>query len=68
MMIIPDIEISLKVFVNFKLTWFSLCSTKILLYAHGGGMIYLNRLVLGTILVILISLEFLKLIWIIKTD
>ena len=57
--IIPDPAVFLKGFVNFKLTWLSLCSTKILLDACGGGMRYFNRLVVGAILVIFISLTFL---------
>ena len=61
-------EVSLKVFLNFKLTCFSLCSTKILLDACGGGMRYYNMLVLGTILVILISLNLLEIMWIIHTE
>ena len=66
--IIIDPEVSLKLFVNFKMTWLSLCSTKILLDSCGGGMRYFNRLVLRTILVILISLTFLEIIWRINTE
>ena len=50
------------------MTWLSLCYTKILLDSCGGGMIYFNRLVLRTILVILISLTFLEIIWRINTE
>ena len=51
--IIIDPVVSLKWFLNLKLTWFSLCSTKILLDECSGGVRYFNRLVLGTILVII---------------
>ena len=59
LIILLDTSIYLKVFVNFKLTRFSLCPTNILLDAGGGGMRYLNLLMLGTILVMLIYLPFL---------
>ena len=64
----PDTEIYLKGFANFKLTWFSLCSKKILIDTCGGGMRYFNRLVLCTILVIFISLTLMKILWIINTE
>ena len=65
--IILDPEVSLKGFVNFKLTWFSLCYTNILLDAGGGSLRELNRFVLENILVIFISLPFLEILWIMKT-
>ena len=58
MVIIIDISVYLKVVMNLELTWFSLCYTNILLDAHIGGTRYLN-LVVGTILVIILSLTFL---------
>ena len=60
-------EVSLKVFVNFKLIWFSLCYTKILQYTCGGVVRYFNMLMLGTILTIFVSLTFLEILWSIKT-
>ena len=66
-MIIIDTEVSLKIFVNLILTWFILCPTTILLGACYGGMIYFNRLVLGTILLVFVALTFLEILWSIKT-
>ena len=57
--IILNIAVSLKLNVKLKLKWFRLWNTNILLDAGIGGMIYLNKLVLGTIMVIVISLHFL---------
>ena len=39
---------------------------KILLYESGEGMKYLNRIMLGTILVLVIPIPLLEIIWIIK--
>ena len=66
--IILNIAVSLKLNVNLKLKWFSLWNTNILLDAGIGGMIYLNKLVLGTIMVMFISLHFLYSTWSINTD
>ena len=66
--VIIDSVVSLKLFVNFKLIWFSLCSTKILLDVDSGGMIYLDRLMVGTFPEMFISLTFLEILWIIKSE
>ena len=56
--IILNISVSLRLNVNLELKWFSLWSTNILIDAGIGGMIYHNKLVLGTIMVMFISLKF----------
>ena len=68
LIIILDPEVSLKGFLHFKLTWFRLCSTTILLDECGEVMIYFNWLVLGTILIIFIFLNFLEILWSINTE
>ena len=52
--IIIDPRVSLKLNVNLKLKWFRLRNTNILLYEGIGGMIYLNELMLWTIMVMFI--------------
>ena len=52
LIILLDSAVSLKVFVDFKLTWFRFLPTKFLLDACSGGMRCFNKLALGTILLI----------------
>ena len=66
--IIHNIAVSLKLNVNFKLKWFRLCNTNILLDAGIGGMISLNKLVLWTIMVMFTSPQFVYSTWSINTE
>ena len=66
--IIINISVSLKLNVNFKLKRFRLSNTNILLDAGIWGMIYLNKLMLWTIMVMFISLQFQYSTWSINTE
>ena len=68
MIIIIDPELSLKGFLDFILIWSILCYKNILIDTGGGVMNYIDRLVLGGLLVMFISLSWLEIICIIKTE
>ena len=57
--IILDPSVSLKGFMSFQLTWLNFCPTNILMYDGVVGMRYLNMLLFGNILLMLISLPLL---------
>ena len=66
--VILDPAVVLKVSMNFNLTWFRFFSTNILIYEVCGVIIYINRLMLGTILVMFVSLPFLGILWSINNE
>ena len=66
--IIINISVSLKLNVNFKLKWFRLRNKNVSLDAGIGGMIYLNKLMLWTIMVMFISPQFVYSTWSINTE
>ena len=66
--IILDTAVSLKEFTNLKMIWFRLCSTDIFLDIGCWDVRYINRLTLGTILVMFVSPTFLEILWSIKTE